>query len=81
MFATGRTRPYISDNAVPSDPMKGRISNRLELILKDEGARSQLRKQLILGQDGEIRVNGRVFRLRLENATATRKGAHPRMIA
>jgi len=61
--------------------MKGRISNRLELILKDEGARSQLRKQLILGQDGEIRVNGRVFRLRLENATATRKGTHPRMIA
>ena len=81
MFATGRTRPYISENLVPSDAMKGRISNRLELILKDEGARSQLRKQLILGQDGEIRVNGRVFRLRLENATATRKGTHPRMIA
>jgi len=61
--------------------MKGRISNRLELILKDEGARSQLRKQLILGQDGEIRVNGRVFQLRLENARTTRKGIHPRMIA
>jgi hypothetical protein len=61
--------------------MKGRISNRLELILKDEGARSQLRKRLILGQDGEIRVNGRVFQLRLENARTVRKGAHPRMIA
>ena len=61
--------------------MKGRISTRLELILKDEDARSQLRKQLILGRDGEIRVNGRVFRLRLDHATATRKGALPRMIA
>jgi len=42
---------------------------------------TQLRKRLILGQDGEIRVNGRVFQLRLENARAVRKGAHPRMIA
>jgi hypothetical protein len=61
--------------------MKGRISTTLGLILRDEGARSQLRKQLILGRDGVIRVNGRVFRLRLENAVGPRRGAHQRMLA
>jgi hypothetical protein len=61
--------------------MKGRISTTLELILRDEAARSQLRKQLILGRDGVIRVNGRLFRLRLESAAGPRRGAHQRMLA
>jgi hypothetical protein len=61
--------------------MKGNISTRLELILQNEGARSQLRKQLILGRGGEIHVNGKVFRLRLDNATALKKAGLPRMVA
>jgi len=61
--------------------MKGKISNRLELILQDEGARSELRRHLIVGRGGRIRVNGRVFSLELDKATSTQRAILPRMTA
>jgi hypothetical protein len=60
--------------------MKGNISSRLSLILRNEGARSQLRRFLQIGRDGTIRLDGRVFRLRVQEAPRS-NGAFARSIA
>ena len=36
--------------------MKGRISDKLEAILKDDEGRRQLQRSLMSGKDGHIRV-------------------------
>jgi len=60
--------------------MKGNISSRLSLILRNEGARSQLRRFLQIGQDGTTRLDGRIFRLRVQEAPRP-NGAFARSIA
>lgn len=54
--------------------MKGRISKTLESILLDPAARRQLREHLIRGRDGWVRVNGKVYRVRMD---VTSKAKNP----
>ena len=67
--------------------MKGRISKRLESILKDSAARGQLQEHLIRGRDGRVTVAGRTYTVRTEARHSPRKmsdapagvpGAEPR---
>ena len=46
--------------------MKGKISQRLEMVLRDPSGREQLRELLLLGRDGRVVAGNRSFALHLE---------------
>lgn len=46
--------------------MKGRISKTLESILHNPRARRELRGHLIRGRDGQVQLNGKTYRIRID---------------
>ena len=59
--------------------MKGRISKTLESILLDPAARRQLREHLIRGRDGWVRVNGKIYRVRIDVASKVKNSLGRRL--
>lgn len=48
--------------------MKGKISEDLEVILRDDEGRKQLRRSLISGKDSSINVGNRNYRVSTKSA-------------
>jgi hypothetical protein len=55
--------------------MKGKISDRLRMVLEHKDAREQLRKILIQGNDGTVSVNQKVYAVRVDASRAPRTAA------
>jgi hypothetical protein len=56
--------------------MKGKISERLECVLRDPKGREQLNQHLLNGKDGNIQAGGKTYTLRTDvrtDATGHRK--------
>ena len=65
-FPMGVVRRFLRLTFHRGGYMKGRITEKLESVLQDRGARGQLRDSLIKGKDGAVSVGGHTYTVRIE---------------